>query len=183
MTAQYTRPEIIGEVSPAVTDTIASSNNDRPSDIRPMQSMAWPCPSFPSAAKSWSPKRRASESAWPNLSSADSGSPAPIAIRPAGNSRYPHSTVSSSCSSTIRFARPNQPPPCAISPRWTRAKPSQNAHRTARSSSPRSLQPSWARDQASVLSASCRGQVGRSRPALEIGGLQRLVSVRLHETT
>jgi hypothetical protein len=44
--------------------------------------------------------------------------------------------------------------PWAISPRWTRPKPAQNAHRTACSGADRSSQAWWARVHASVLSPS-----------------------------
>ena len=149
------RPATSGETSFAVTETIASSSSASPSASRPMTTSERPCPNRPSATRSGSPKRCPKASTCPNSSWACWASPDSRVRRATGTSRKPCSTHSRACSSTSRWARPIQPPAWAIWPRLRSPNASQNAHRTARSNSPRSSSWRWARSHVDWASSSC----------------------------
>ena len=139
------RPATSGETSFAVTKTIASSSSASPSATRPMTTSERPCPNRPSATRSRSPKRCPNASTCPKSSWACWASPDSRVRSATGTSRKPCSTHSKACSSTSRWARPIQPPAWAIWPRLRSPNANQNAHRTARSNSPRSSSWRWAR--------------------------------------
>src|SRR4029453_18399188 len=122
---------MIGDTSAASTATMASSSNATPSAVSPSRSRAWPRPARGSVARSRSPKRSPILAACPKVAYAAAASPSAKRCSASGRSRYPCSTQSSWPSSSSRRARASQPPARASSPRFSRPKASQNAHRAA----------------------------------------------------
>ena len=78
-------PETIGDSSPAVTATIASSSSAKPSLSRPCWIRMWPCSCAASANRSESPKRSAIAAASPAVAAAPSQSPRASCSKIAGS--------------------------------------------------------------------------------------------------
>ena len=153
ITAQYTRPVIVGDVSSAVTATMASSSRVTPSAMRPSMIAVCPSPSRASVTTSGSPKRTPMSAPRRYAAPACSMSPMNMSWTASPRTRHASSTRPST-SPAKRCARASHPLAGAASPRSTRPTTSQNAHRTARAGSPARTQSWCARTQASVLAAS-----------------------------
>ena len=146
-------PTTVGDTSPAVTATIASSSRATPWSISPSSMCACPWPKRPSVARSRSPKRSAIRAASSNVARDSAAWPSSRPCNARGRRTYPASTQSSCPSSMSRAARASQPPPRAYSPRPMRPNPSQNAARAAPGRLPTRSPSWWARSAKTSVSS------------------------------